>query len=57
MKKKCTTKFEKDLNSSDGSKAYEHYILPSFFGGDKISFWYSLLIFLNINLASAEVII
>lgn len=50
-------KFEKDLNSSDGSKAYEHYILPSFFGGDKISFWYSLLIFLNINLASAEVII
>lgn len=30
--------FEQDLNSSDGGKAYEHYILPSFFGGDKISF-------------------
>lgn len=28
-------KFEKDLNSSDRGKAYEHYILPRFCGGGR----------------------
>ena len=50
-------KFGQDLNSSDGDKAREHYILHSFLFLDKISPWYSFLTFLKINLASPEVII